>query len=61
MTSSCDDLFDSGGVYICTGSGAYAYHNSSSCRGLNNCRGEIKVVSVSKANSMNRKPCDICY
>ena len=28
-------------VWICTGPGAYAYHSSRSCGGLNNCRHEI--------------------
>jgi hypothetical protein len=61
LFTSCEDLFTGGSVYICTGSGAYAYHNSSNCRGLNNCGGSIKSVSVSKAKSMGRKSCSICY
>lgn len=48
-------------VYICTGSGAYSYHNNRNCRGLNNCGGSIKQVTVSYAQSIGRKPCRICY
>lgn len=49
------------GVYICTGPYAYVYHSSSSCRGLNNCQGDIHLVDRSKAiNDYHRIPCSIC-
>lgn len=49
-----------GSVYICTGSGAYAYHSNSGCRGLNNCQASIVPTSLSEAKK-KRKPCEICY
>jgi hypothetical protein len=48
-------------VYICTGSGAYSYHNNSNCSGLNNCKSEIKKVSIEYARSLKRTPCGKCY
>lgn len=34
-------------VYICTGKYAKKYHYKSNCRGLSNCKGEIKSVEYS--------------
>lgn len=48
-------------VWICTGKSAYSYHNNRGCRGLNRCRASIKKVTIEKARSMKRTPCDICY
>ena len=48
-------------VYICTGPGAYRYHNKHTCRGLNNCKGEIVKVSVSYAQNHGFTACKICY
>lgn len=50
-----------GNVYICTGEGAYSYHRTKSCRGLNRCSASIKCVSKSHAESIGRTPCGICY
>jgi hypothetical protein len=48
-------------VYICNSSGAYAYHSSKTCRGLNRCTHEILKVTLSDAvNVYKRKPCKIC-
>lgn len=47
-------------VYICTGSGAYAYHKYSSCSGLNNCKAEIVSVTLKEAKK-KRSACNICY
>ena len=49
-----------GSVYICTGSGAYAYHSNRNCSGLNNCKADIVTTSLSKAKK-SRKACNICY
>lgn len=46
-------------VYICTGSGAYKYHYSRDCRGLNNCTAEIEEISEEKAIS-NPKYVGLC-
>lgn len=48
-------------VYICTGKSAYSYHNKRSCRGLNRCNADIKIVSLEYAKSIGRSPCKICY
>ena len=48
-------------VYICTGQYAKAYHKSRNCRGLGNCRGDIKQVSIEEAKRMGRTPCGYCY
>ena len=48
-------------VYICTGPNSKRYHKHSDCRGLGKCSGEIKAVTVSKAESMGRTPCKWCY
>lgn len=48
-------------VYICTGGSSKRYHNTSSCRGLNKCSGNIIKITVEKARGMGRTPCQICY
>ncbi len=48
-------------VYICTGPQSKKYHSSKDCNGLRNCSVEIKKVTFSKAKSMKRTPCKICY
>ena len=53
---------ESGGgtVYICTGSGDYAYHSNSSCSVLNNCQAEIVSINLNEAKK-KRSACNICY
>ncbi len=48
-------------VYICTGSSSARYHSHKSCRGLSNCGGSIKEISLEEAQRMGRTPCRICY
>lgn len=49
-------------VYVCTGGSSKRYHKTSSCKGLDNCKGTIKKVSLSYAeDTMKRTPCKICY
>lgn len=47
-------------VYICTGPQSKVYHKSDDCYGLTNCSGEIKRVTLSEAEDMGRRPCEIC-
>jgi hypothetical protein len=48
-------------VYICGGDYAYAYHLTTECRGLNNCKGDVYYTTSYKAKyTYNRKPCCIC-
>lgn len=48
-------------VYICNGSSSKRYHATDECRGLCNCRGGVKAVTLSQAEKMGRTPCQICY
>jgi hypothetical protein len=48
-------------VYICTGPYAEAYHNTTSCRGLSKCSGEIREVTEQEAINMGRHACGYCY
>ena len=48
-------------VWICTGRSAYSYHSNQDCSGLNRCKASIQKVTIEKAKSMKRTPCNICY
>ena len=48
-------------VYICTGSYSKRYHSTPECSGLNNCKGEIKAISMSSAQKKGRTPCKKCF
>jgi Na+-transporting NADH:ubiquinone oxidoreductase subunit NqrB len=48
-------------VYICTGGSSKKYHANKNCRGLKNCSGQIRQISVKKAIDMGRTACKICY
>lgn len=48
-------------VYICTGGYSKRYHRTERCRGLGNCRGTVKKVTLEMAEDMRRTPCRICY
>lgn len=48
-------------VYICTGGSSTRYHATKSCRGLCNCGGTIREVTIEQAEKMGRTPCKICY
>jgi hypothetical protein len=49
-------------VYICNSSGAYAYHSSTNCSGLNRCTHTIIKVSVKDAvEKYRRRACKLCY
>ncbi len=65
----CFSLFSSGEtkesqkettVMICTGKHSKRYHNSN-CKGMKNCKGETKKVSLEKAKDMGLTPCGYCY
>lgn len=49
-------------VYICTGGSSKRYHKHNYCKGLDNCKGTVKKVSLSYAeDTLKRTPCKICY
>ena len=48
-------------VYICTGPKSECYHKTASCRGLKNCSGQIKHVTLAEAQALHRRKCKICY
>ena len=47
-------------VYICTGSSSKRYHSRKDCRGLSNCGGTIKEITMEQAEKQGRTPCKIC-
>lgn len=51
---------ENGIVYICTGSHAFAYHQSPSCKGLKYCGGKIIAVSSDEAKKKGRRLCRVC-
>lgn len=42
-------------VFICVSEGAYAYHYKKNCRGLGNCKHEIKEVTLEEAFKKGKK------
>lgn len=48
-------------VYICTGGYSKRYHSTRSCKGLRNCGGSIKAISIEEAEQMGRTPCQLCW
>lgn len=49
-------------VWICNSEKSVAYHSKKDCRGLNNCKHEIKEVTKTDAmNVYGRRACKICY
>lgn len=48
-------------VYICSGSGSYAYHFYKDCKAFSKCTTNISPVSLKHAKAgLKRKPCGIC-
>lgn len=47
-------------VYICTGKSAKSYHLSRKCDALNNCKAEIKQISMAEAIKKGRHLCKYC-
>ena len=54
------DSYGGDEVYICTGGISKRYHFDEYCRGLERCKGEIKMVDVEFAEEKGRTPCRIC-
>ncbi|MEX0811582.1 MAG: hypothetical protein WD048_05140 [Chitinophagales bacterium] len=54
-------LTDKNTVLICGGSSATKYHNSSNCKGVKSCKGEMSKISKDAAESKGRGPCSFCY
>jgi hypothetical protein len=48
-------------VYVCTGRYAKRFHCDENCRGLGNCKGEIRLVPISTAKKQGKTPCGYCY
>ena len=48
-------------VVICTGSSSKRYHRTEHCRGLNNCQGGVKKITLEEAKRAGRTACKICY
>lgn len=50
-----------GMCFICTGGYSKRYHCDEFCKGLDNCQGELALVSEEEAEDEGRTPCQICY
>lgn len=48
-------------VVVCMGGSSKRYHKTEYCRGLNNCQGGLKRVSLEEAKRAGRTACKICY
>lgn len=48
-------------AYVCTGATSKVYHASKKCKGLTNCKHEIKEITESEAKLMGRTPCKLCW
>lgn len=48
---------DDSKVFICVSKGAKKYHYKENCRGLGNCKHEIKEVSITKAKDLGLTLC----
>jgi hypothetical protein len=49
-------------VFICGGDYSYAFHSSTNCRGLNNCKGKIySYQSQNEAIKAKYNYCEICW
>ncbi len=44
-------------VYICNSTGAKKYHYKKNCRGLSNCKKEVKEISLEAAKERGRTLC----
>ena len=48
-------------VYICVSKNAKRYHCDRDCRGLQNCKHEIRIVTIKEAQERGLTPCKVCY
>lgn len=46
-------------AFICTSKVAKKYHLNSKCRGLKNCKSEIRQTTIAEAKSVNKTACEI--
>ena len=40
---------------------AQVYHSNKNCKGLDNCKGEVKLVSLETAKQQGKRACKLCY
>ena len=55
------DSFVGEEVYVCTGGSSKKYHRTPHCKGLENCKSDIKKVDQQFAEQKGRTPCKKCY
>lgn len=48
-------------VYICVSKRAKRYHCNKNCKGLRNCKHEIKTITLEVAQKRGLTPCKLCY
>ncbi len=54
------EMADEGMVYVCTGKYARAYHYNLLCKGLENCKKDVIVISEQEAEAQGRHLCRYC-
>jgi hypothetical protein len=57
LLSSLTSVNTDADVYICKGKSAKRYHFTKECRGLTNCKAEIKKVTIEEAKKDGRTIC----
>lgn len=55
------DSYGGDEVYVCTGGSSKKYHRTPDCKGLENCKSDIKKVDQQFAEQKGRTPCKKCY
>lgn len=60
-TLSEETVLESEKVFICTGRYSKRYHSDEYCKGLMNCSGDVRSVSLQEAEEMGKTPCRYCY
>ena len=49
-------------VFICDSKSSKVYHSSKTCRGIQNCKHDIKEVTLKEAKeTYGRVACKVCY
>lgn len=48
-------------VIVCTGKYSKRYHSSVLCKGIKNCKGSIKMITLNKAIESGKTACGYCY
>lgn len=61
LVSGCATNKQPSSVFICTGLNGDAFHMTTTCKGLNNCDGELGEVTIADAMEIGLHPCKLCF